>query len=71
MWTTDEVATTKSGLHYPVKFGWRNGETAGAPFQGITITRFQERTNFEPHEFQFHRPWRRHRRLSQWARLAR
>jgi uncharacterized protein (TIGR03067 family) len=55
-WSISEVAKTESGLHYPVEFKVIRPEKDDTPSTIVTISKFQERTDFEPHEFQVPNP---------------
>jgi uncharacterized protein (TIGR03067 family) len=51
-WSIGEVAKTESDLHYPAEFKVTRPESDSTPSTRFTISTFQDRTNFEPHEFQ-------------------
>lgn len=55
-WSINEVAKTESGLHYPVEFKVIRPESDDTPSTIVNISKFQERTAFEPHEFQVPNP---------------
>ncbi len=51
-WSIDEVAKTESGLHYPVAFKNTRPAEDAVPSMAVRISKFQQRSSFEPHEFQ-------------------
>jgi uncharacterized protein (TIGR03067 family) len=55
-WSINDVAKTESGLHYPVEFKVLRPETDNTPSTIVNISKFQERTDFEPHEFRVPNP---------------
>ncbi len=55
-WSINEVAKTESGLHYPVEFKVLRPETDNTPSTIVNISKFQERMEFEPNEFQVPNP---------------
>ena len=50
-WGISEVATTESGLAYPVEFETERLQTDTTPQRRVSITSFRERTGFKPEEF--------------------
>ena len=50
-WSMGEVATTDSGLVYPVEFGTKRPDTDTTPLRRVTITSVRERADFKPEEF--------------------
>lgn len=55
-WSIGKVAKTESGLHYPVEFKVLRSETDNTPSTIVNVSKFQERTDFEPHEFEVPNP---------------
>ena len=50
-WSMGEVATTESGLAYPVEFETKRPDTDTTPQRTVTINSFRERKDFKPDEF--------------------
>lgn len=50
-WSMGEVATTESGLAYPVEFTIKRPDTDTTPLRRVTIESFRTRTDFKPEEF--------------------
>lgn len=50
-WSINEIATTESGLAYPVEFKTKRPETDSTPLRRVIITSFRDRPNFKPEQF--------------------
>ncbi len=55
-WSISDVAKTESGLQYPVEFKIVRPEADDTPSTIVNISKFQERTDFEPNEFRVPNP---------------
>ena len=50
-WSISDVATTDTGLIYPVEFKVRRPESDDTPLLKVTINSFRERSDFSPKDF--------------------